>query len=164
MQKKFMYVRRWTSDLILTLSMKEYAFKTNIVSVFLYGLVPWSLNELLAINTIWSSTHTRFWSPGNQLIVWMLLLSFFVTTMLSELPTSNWGMDFWSINSLWPMPVSTWRSGSGDETPSKSDLSWSWQLFLVSTTASDEVQWPGRSWFCHNLAFTTAGWTGTRNL
>ena len=51
------------SDLILTPSMKEYAFKTSIVSVFRYstGLVPWSLNELLEINAMWSRAYTRFW-------------------------------------------------------------------------------------------------------
>ena len=51
------------SDLILTPSMKEYAFKTSIVSVFRYsaGLVPWSLNELLEINAMWSNAYTRFW-------------------------------------------------------------------------------------------------------
>ena len=51
------------SDLILTPSMKEYAFKTSIVSVFLYsaGLVSWSLNELLEINAMWSNAYTRFW-------------------------------------------------------------------------------------------------------
>ena len=51
------------SDLILTLSMKEYALKTGIVSVLQYsaGLVPWSLNELLEINAMLSSAYTRFW-------------------------------------------------------------------------------------------------------
>ena len=41
-------------DLILVPSMKGYAFKARIVSVFLYspGLVPVSLNELLEINTM----------------------------------------------------------------------------------------------------------------
>ena len=51
------------SDLIFTPSMKEYAFKTSIVSVFRYsaGLVPWSQNELLEISLMWSRAFTRFW-------------------------------------------------------------------------------------------------------
>ena len=49
--------------LILTPSMKKYAFNTSIVSVFVYsaGLVPWSLNERLEINAMWSNAYTRFW-------------------------------------------------------------------------------------------------------
>ena len=56
------------SDLILTPSMKEYAFKTSIVSVFRYsaGLVPWSMNELLEINAMWSRAYTRFWWRRNS--------------------------------------------------------------------------------------------------
>ena len=51
------------SDLVLTPSMKEYAFKNSMVSVSRYssGLVPWSLNELLEMNAIWSRAYTRFW-------------------------------------------------------------------------------------------------------
>ena len=64
MQKMFMYVRRcmlmkWCiysllSHLILTPSMKEYAFKTRTVPVFQYsiGFVPWLLNELLETNIV----------------------------------------------------------------------------------------------------------------
>ena len=51
------------SDLILTPSMKDPAFKSSIVSVFLYspGLVPWSLKKRLEINAVWSSEYTKFW-------------------------------------------------------------------------------------------------------
>ena len=40
--------------------MKEYAFKTSIVSVFQHsaGLVPWLLNERLEINTVLNSAYS----------------------------------------------------------------------------------------------------------
>ena len=38
--------------------MSEYAFKT---SRYRAGLVPWSLNELLGINAMWSRAYNRFW-------------------------------------------------------------------------------------------------------
>ena len=51
--------------------MKEYAFKTSIVSVFRYstGLVPWSLNELLEIYAMWSRAYTRFWWRRKSFLV-----------------------------------------------------------------------------------------------
>ena len=51
------------SDVILSVPMKEYALKIGILSVFRYsaGLVPWTLNELLEINAMWSRAYTRIW-------------------------------------------------------------------------------------------------------
>ena len=55
------------SDVILSVPMKEYALKIGILSVFRYsaGLVPWTLNELLEINAMWSRAHTRIWCRRN---------------------------------------------------------------------------------------------------
>ena len=66
------------SDLILTPSIKEYAFKTSVVSVFLHsaGLVPWSLNEPLEINATWSSAYTRFCRVALEVSAWYQCFSY----------------------------------------------------------------------------------------
>ena len=114
------------SDLILTPYMKEYAFKTSIVSEFQYsaGLVPWLLNERLEINNMWSSMsqYTRFWwrrKSAHGINASPILLS--ITNGGWDCPTAieEWTREVLTLynqclllpgESVWTL----WRCGFGD--------------------------------------------------
>ena len=89
------------SDLIFTPFMKEYAFKTSIVSVFRYcrysaGLVPWSLNvaeRTFRNQAMWSSAFTRFW--------WGMKSARDIDASPFLLSNTNGGLDFTSAIEEW---------------------------------------------------------------